>query len=481
MAYGSAALRRLYDRVPPMLRSILATGYGYRHRRRKYGRHYHRWLALLRQTEFAPVEQVENLRDRLVREFVARAAREVPYWGDRMRSHGIAATDIRTARDLGALPLLDKEEVRSAMPDLWAPWVSGGSVVWFHTSGTTGKALAVPISVECFQREYAFRWLHYGWCGLTPADRVATFAGHPVVPAARRRPPYWVHNWAEHQLLFSSQHLGPREARAVADALMRFRPALIHGYPSAVSLAAVAVRDAGVTVRPRAVYTASETLLDAQAALIASTFACPVMNWYGNTEMVANIVSCPAGSMHIQPLHSVVELLAPDGRDAKPGEPGELICTGFGNAAMPLIRYRTGDVAVRGTAPCGCGRATPTVACVTGRVEDYVVTPGGRLVGRLDHVFKDSLAIREAQIEQVSPELLVLRVVRRPGYDAAVEEPRIAVLLRERLEPSMTWQFEYVEAIPRGPNNKIRFVISRVRTPWAGTGVLSTALRSTNG
>ena len=98
------------------------------------------------------------------------------------------------------LPLLEKETVRAAGYQLRPEEFPRLPVVWFHTSGTTGKALEVPISQECFEREYAFRWLHYSWAGIGPSDRIATLAGHPVAtPAAQ--PPFWVTNYAENQLL----------------------------------------------------------------------------------------------------------------------------------------------------------------------------------------------------------------------------------------------------------------------------------------
>jgi phenylacetate-CoA ligase len=389
----------------------------------------------------------------------------VPFWAERFKAAGVSAADIRSARDLQGLPILEKEMVRERLEELWAPWVRHQPVVWFKTSGTTGKALTVPVSIECFQREYAFRWLHFGWTGIRRGDRIATFAGHPVVPTSRTRPPYWVRNAAERQLIFSSQHLGPREAPAVSRALAAFRPDLVHGYPSALALAAQAVLDSGFLPRPKGVYTASETLLEGQRRIMTAAFRAPVLNWYGNTEMVANIVECPEGGLHVQPLHSVVEHVRADGAPAEPGEEAELVCTGFGNAAMPLIRYRIGDTAVGGGPPCRCGRSTPTVRAIMGRMEQYVVTPSGRLVGRLDHVFKDALAVKEAQLIQDRPDHLRIRMVCRDGFGPP-DEARIAQHLRERLEPGMSWTFERVAAIPRGPNGKFPFVISEVRSAW---------------
>jgi phenylacetate-CoA ligase len=94
-------------------------------------------------------------------------------------------------------------------------------------------------------------------------------------------------------------------------------------------------------------------------------------------------------------------------------------------------------------------------------VEDIVVTPDGRHAGRLDHVFKDSANIREAQLIQETVDTLTIRIVRRPGYGEADSE-QVLRALRERLGDRMRFEFEFVEHIPRGANGKFRFVVSKV-------------------
>src|SRR2546422_7938101 len=85
------------------------------------------------------------------------------------------------------------------------------------------------------------------------------------------------------------------------------------------------------------------------------SFGCRVHDSYGSAEMVALVTECDRGRLHVSPEVGVVEVLR-DGRPVGPGEAGELVCTGLLNEAMPLIRYRTGDVAVQGSGPCPCGR-----------------------------------------------------------------------------------------------------------------------------
>ena len=237
---------------------------------------------------------------------------------------------------------------------------------------------------------------------------------------------------------------------------------LFRSYPSSLYLLALGLAEQQETgIQPRAVFTASETLLETQRSVIEAVFGCKVFNWYGNTEMTANIVECDYGGLHVKPEHSFLEFLDPEGNPARPGELAEIVATGFGNEAFPLIRYRTGDTAILSDRPCECGRSGPMAQSVTGRVEDIVVTPEGRHVGRLDHVFKDSPNIREAQLVQETPDTLVVRIVRREEYGPEDTE-RVTHSLRQRLGDRMRFEFQFVDRIPRGANGKFRFVISKV-------------------
>jgi phenylacetate-CoA ligase len=308
----------------------------------------------------------------------------------------------------------------------------------------------------------AFRWRHRGWAGLPFAARGAYVAGHPVVSPGRRKPPFWVHDPAENRLLLSSYHISDETAPSYLHALEKFAPDFIHGYPSSLHLLALAALRHGSEVRPKAVFTASETLLAAQRSTIERAFGAKVFNWYGQTELTCNIVECERGRLHVRTDYGFLEVL----------DDGSMVCTGFNNLAMPMIRYRTGDRIRMGKGECECGRPFPVVDEIEGRIEDYVSTPEGYLVGRLDHLFKGADGVREAQIIQREQSTLILRVVREETYSMASEE-HIREEARKRLGPLMRIAFEYPTHIERGAGGKFRFVVNECpEHPCAGSSEL---------
>ena len=323
-----------------------------------------------------------------------------------------------------------------------------------HTSGTTGTPLTVRFTPECHQIEQAFRWRHRAWADIAYPSSGAYVAGHPVVPPTQDRPPFWRRDRVEDRLLCSSYHLAPRHWLYYLAALCDYQPVFIHGYPSSIYLLARARLHYHLPgPSPRAVFTASETLLDFQRATIERAFGCKMYNWYGNTEMTCNIIECRAGRLHYRTDYGLLELI----------DNGTMVCTGLNNRAMPLIRYRVGDRVTLGPADavCPCGCAFPLVERIEGRLEDYIRTPDGRFVGRLDHLFKSVHHVREAQLVQSQFDELVVRLVRATGFSAR-DEQTILAEARQRLGETMRIRFEFVDAIARTESGKFQFVISQL-------------------
>ena len=126
-----------------------------------------------------------------------------------------------------------------------------------------------------------------------------------------------------------------------------------------------------------------------------------------------------------------------------------------------MFRYRIGDVGTRSKQPCGCGRAGDVFLWVDGRIEDYVVTPDGRLIGRLDHIFKDQYDVAEAQILQDTKDAVEIRIVPRESWNEASERT-LRKEVRARLGGQIGVTIALVKDIPREPNGKLRAVKSRV-------------------
>ena len=184
-----------------------------------------------------------------------------------------------------------------------------------------------------------------------------------------------------------------------------------------------------------------------------------MFDWYGLFERVIFIGTCEFGSYHIFPDYGVTEFRPVYETDGKTYY--ELVGTGFINSVMPLIRYSTGDVVTLKEGPCECGRAFPRIGSIVGRLDDMVITPEGRVVGRLDHIFKDLEHIRLAQIIQEHVDEITILVVPEPGY-SPFDEKKVIGSAIERLGKKMNIKIRLVSDIPRLPNAKFKAVVSKI-------------------
>ncbi|HUK81575.1 MAG TPA: hypothetical protein VLZ12_02980 [Verrucomicrobiae bacterium] len=426
--------KRLYDSLPVWAQMVAVNVASQRNFKAKYGGVFRGWLDDLAHNERRSRDEALHQQQVALRHLLEYAVEHV------------AAYKGRSPDNLTEWPILEKATIAAQPEDFLSDEFNPRDLMELQTSGTTGTPLSVRFSKEYHQIEMAFRWRHKAWAGVPFLSSSAYVSGHPVVPPNQTKPPFWRWDYVEKRLLCSSYHLTIENLPAYVAAFQKYRPDFIHGYPSSLYLLA---QVGGY--RPKAVFTASETLLDFQRAAIESAFGAKVFNWYGNSEMTCNIVECAAGNLHYRLDYGVLELL----------DDGTMICTGLNNRAMPLIRYRVGDRAIAKTGTCSCGCAFPLIERIEGRVEDYVRTPDGRFIGRLDHLFKDVHHVREAQIVQTKLDELVLRVVRADGYSAADEKVVLAEA-RQRLGSSVRVRFEYVDAIERTAAGKFRFIVSQL-------------------
>jgi phenylacetate-CoA ligase len=142
-----------------------------------------------------------------------------------------------------------------------------------------------------------------------------------------------------------------------------------------------------------------------------------MFDYYGSTEGCGVIAECERGSLHVQPEAGILEILDAEGNPCPPGVEGEFICTGLGNDAMPLVRYRTGDYGCWSKRPrCACGRQSPIVGYIAGRTDDYLLLSDGRRVGRLSTAMKQAPSVKQAQLAQDAPDHAWLLVVPDAGY-----------------------------------------------------------------
>ena len=330
------------------------------------------------------------------------------------------------------------------------------------TSGTTGSPLILHKSYDELRWENAFIQRQLDWTGYTFDKKRAWIRGDMIVDSSRTSPPYWRKNAVDNMLLLSSYHLSIENAPEYLKKLTSFDPYLIQAYPSSIVFLANYLEQKNQYYRAdglKAVLTSSENLPVEDRALIKRRFGCKIFDWYGSYERVAAIGTCEHEQYHLLQDYSFVELL-PCGAHTY-----EIVGSSFNNSLMPLLRYKMNDfVEIHDKNDCPCGRNFPIVSRIIGREDDAIVTPSGRSITRLDHVFKNANAIIEAQI--VQEENYQVRVLVVPmEYFSSKDAFTLADKLRSRIGAHVSITVETVSSIERSKNGKFKSIICKVKNP----------------
>lgn len=455
-------MSQLYERLPIFAQNLACTWAGYRRSRMRFTPHFHETLAAWERSARAPVPELHEIQRRRLDRLVNHARANVPYYAELPPPSTASDAEEALTRTLASIPPLEKSTYRARTEDFIARNVPRRRLIHGKTSGTTGTALELWLTHEALAEEFASFWRGRRTCGATLDDAQITVNGQVIVPFEQTAPPFWRTNRWNRQTLFSLYHMSPENLATYVDAVHAVPADYAQGYPSGLSLLARTLLDAGRPLprgRLKAVFTSSESLLAFQRETIEAGFGAPIHDRYGVSEFCVSMTECPEHRLHVDMEFCLVEVEVEE--ESEEWERGPLLVTGFANEGTPLIRYRVGDVGTRAKRPCPCGRPGESFLEIDGRIEDYVMTPDGRLVGRLDHIFKEQLDVAEAQVLQETRDALEVLVVRHPSYDEASER-RLLAEFRSRLGEAMRYDLRYVDAIPREKNGKFRAVKSKV-------------------
>gem|GEM_PF-2564413 len=133
----------------------------------------------------------------------------------------------------------------------------------------------------------------------------------------------------------------------IIDEIKKVKPTFGHGYPSEFVRLAHILKAKKVDLHLKGISFVSESFSEEQRQFVEKIFNCTVLGFYGHSERAAfaSETLSNKGIYNVFPTYGLIEILKDNNNRAAPGEFGEIVCTGFINFGMPLIRYKTGDYA----------------------------------------------------------------------------------------------------------------------------------------
>jgi len=299
------------------------------------------------------------------------------YWEAKLA--GIESPSIRDIEDLRRLPFTIKAELRDSFPFGMLAVPLADTVRVHASSGTRGKPTVVAYTaadIDIFadvnaraiaaaggRREDVLH-IAYGY-GLFTGGLGLHFGGErlgaTVVPASGGNPGFQVQLLADlgaHGLACTPSFALLLAERAEADGLKeRIRNNLRYG-----------------------VFGAEPWSESFRSKIEQAWDGLEAHDVYGLSEVIGPGVAAECregrGSLHVFEDHFYPEVVDERGEPVPPGQTGELVLTTLTKQALPVIRYRTGDITKFVDGPCGCGRTSRRIARIAGRVDDMLVIRG---------------------------------------------------------------------------------------------------------
>jgi len=422
-----------------------------------------------RDVETLDRKELRALQDRRVRALTVQIAGN-EFYKQRARATGVDLEKIETLPDLGRLPYLTKSDLvreQNEHPRYGRlPTYPLDDYRYFHqTSGTTGEPLKWLDTAESWD------WFTRCWCYVY---RAAGVKATDIVFCAFSFGPYISH-WVAMSgarcvgaLAISGGGLGSDQR--IQMILSSGCTAIVCTPTYALHLAEVATKS-GIDLRGskvRIVMCAGEpggSLPNVKRA-IETAWGAKCFDHVGATEVGAWAFGCEAesGAIHLNEAEFVFEIIDPVTLEpVEAGARGELVVTNLGRAAMPVLRYRTGDLVELATEPCGCGR---TFLCVKGgvlgRSDDMIILRGANLYpAAIDDLIRSLGQVLEYEVEVERRHALDDMLIRIEALDG-LEPEFVAQSVSDALRRKFNIRVE-VEPVKSGSLPRYEFKARRVR------------------
>jgi len=327
--------------------------------------------------EEMPREELRKLQYRLLKTLVYRLYSFSPFYHDRMKESNVHPDDIRTLADIGKLPFMYKRDLRDNYPD--KIFVAGqDDLVRYHvSSGTTGKPTVVG-----YTRNDLDNWttsLARGLvsCGLGRGDVLQVSYGYGLFTGG-----LGLHYGAERvgaTVLPTSVGNTERQIELMQD----LHATAIACTPSYLLHMGEVAEKMGVSIKDdtqlRLGILGAEPWSDTMKTRIEDWLGIRAYDIYGTSEL-SGPMFCECSEQkgfHVWGDLAYIEILDPDtGESLGPGEKGELIVTMLQKEALPMIRYKIGDITSFDDEVCPCGRTHPRLMRISGRVDDMLIIRG---------------------------------------------------------------------------------------------------------
>ena len=327
--------------------------------------------------EEMPKDELERMQYKLLKSLVYRLYSFSPFFHDRMKEQKVHPDDIRELADIRKLPFMFKRDLRDSYPDRIFT-ASQDELVRYHvSSGTTGKPTVVGYTQNDIDLWTTSLARALTSCGLGRGDVIQVSYGYGLFTGG-----LGLHYGAERigaTVLPTSVGNTERQIELMQD----LGSTAIACTPSYLLHMGEVAEKMGVSIQKdtklRTGILGAEPWTERMRNRMQEWLGIKAYDIFGTSELSGPMFTecTEQKGFHVWSDIALTEILDPRTEEpVAPGEKGELTVTILKKEALPMIRYRIGDITSMDDSRCSCGRTHPRVQRITGRVDDMLIIRG---------------------------------------------------------------------------------------------------------
>lgn len=338
---------------------------------------------MIPEIEKATPQEIQAFQEGKLKELIAYLSENSPYYRRVFRNHKISTSDINTLSDLTKIPVTTKEQLQHHNDDFFC--VTKSKIIDFvTTSGTLGEPVTLGLTDKDLDRLAYNEAISFACAGIQEDDILQL-----TTTIDRRFMAGLAYFLGVRKLGAGIVRVGAGIPELQWDSIQKFKPTYLIVVPSFLLKLIQYAEAHGIALDTSGIKGAiciGESLrnqdfsLNVLAEKIRSKWNIELYSTYASTEMSTAFTECSEQrGGHHHPELIITEILDEHDRPVPPGEEGELVITTLGVEAMPLLRFKTGDIVAAHHTPCGCGRNTLRLGPVVGRKKQMIKYKGTTL------------------------------------------------------------------------------------------------------
>lgn len=393
-------------------------------------------------------EELAALQSKRLKKTAASVYENVPFYREKFRQLGIRPDDIMSGGDIRKLPLTRKTDLRDNYPfGLFA--VPKKDIVRIHaSSGTSGKATVVGYTRNDLETWSDLMARNFTMVGLDENDVFQNAVNYGLFTGGLG------FHYGIEKIGAMAVPSGTGNTARQLEMMIDFGVTALHCTPSYALYLAETAREMDLVddLSLKVGCFGAEPWSSNTRKQLENSLNIKAYDSYGLSELMGPGVAFECqeqDGLHLWNDHFFVEVLDGEGEQVAEGEKGELVLTSLTKEALPIIRYRTGDITRLLESECSCGRTTTRISRLLGRADDMLIVRG--------------INVFPSQIEDIIskvPEITEHFQVILDRNQKMLDELTVRVELEEN---AFTGELKDLAAVKRHVENELKSVLN-IRT-----------------